>query len=101
MKNAQGEQVYKVFAKVLDASEHGLPQSRKRLFVFFGSIDFLKITTLMALLRIALKKSLQKRKFKWPVRSKKIPELSKILEKTPHGDPRRSLAFSNYVNQTM
>lgn len=55
-----GSQFYNVYAKILDASNYGLPQSRQRLFV------------------VALKKKEMMRKFRWPMPEKKV-SLDKVV----------------------
>ena len=67
--SVDGSQFYKVYAKILDASNYGLPQSRKRLFV------------------VALKKKEMIRKFRWPMPQKQV-SLGKVIYHNIRGGGR-------------
>lgn len=60
VKSVDGSTYYNVYAKILDASKYGLPQSRHRLFI------------------VALKKRDMKGKFWWPMTGKHV-SLDKVI----------------------
>ena len=66
-ERADGDQFYKIYAQVLDASCYGIPQSRKRLFV------------------VALRKKRIRNKFQWPTPMKKQVPFQSVLLPTKGG----------------
>ena len=73
VKDADGTSLYALYVKVLNAADHGLPQSRQRVFI------------------IGLQRKLIKSPFKWPKVQKKVP-FQRILQKNIVGG-RRSLVY--------
>ena len=76
MKDPDGERTYNVYYKILDASEYGLPQQRKRVFI------------------IALKIKKKKGAFHWPLPCKRKVPMSSVLEKKVHVEERLSASTS-------
>ena len=69
MKETDGSQFYRLYVKILDAANHGLPQSRRRLFI------------------MGFRKKLMKKQFQWPAPQKKV-HLETILQKDVVGGGR-------------
>ncbi len=71
VKDDDGSTYYSLYVKILDAANHGLPQSRRRLFI------------------MGFRKKLMKAPFKWP-KPQKMVHLETILQKNVVGGGRLS-----------
>ena len=69
MKEEDGSTSYRLYVKILDAANHGLPQSRRRLFI------------------MGFRKKFMKAPFKWPEPQKKV-HLENVLQKNIVGGGR-------------
>lgn len=67
VKNQDGSAYYQIYKKILDAMNHELPQSRKRLII------------------VALKKNLVKKPFKWPIPKEKVAFQNFLSKKSGGG----------------
>lgn len=80
-EHADGDQFYKIYAQVLDASCYGVPQSRKRLFI------------------VALRKKKIRTRFQWPTPMGKQVPFQSVLLPTKGGG--RILGTNKFVNINM